>query len=339
MKITQVARLLETTPRTIRYYEEKGLIFPKKRDNDYRYYEEDVIKKLQTILALREVGMTTAEIKENLEGNGEVFSYLNKQRSVLYDEMIQIKDMIATLDQMITTASGDEEELIKLAKSLKEMKRMRKSWQDDWDFDGQAESYGRNIKTTGFRFNVHQHYDEALRSVRDWIDTQPGEQGLDIGIGTGNLASLFIEKDVEMVGVDQSEEMLKVCVEKHPGMDVRQGHFLALPVNDNTRDFIVSSYALHHLSDDEKEHALAEMDRVLMKGGRIAVADLMFEDASERRRILDTFLEEGNEEAVEAIEAEFYADRSKLLKWWKDHGYEIKTYQFNRILHLIFAQK
>jgi SAM-dependent methyltransferase len=43
-----------------------------------------------------------------------------------------------------------------------------------------------------------------------------GEYGLDAGTGTGNLAGLFAEAGIRMVGVDQSNEMLKRCRSKFP---------------------------------------------------------------------------------------------------------------------------
>ncbi|WP_281974964.1 MerR family transcriptional regulator [Halobacillus litoralis] len=337
MKITETAKMLHTTPRTIRFYEEKGLITPEKGENDYRYFQEEDLWKLQTILALREVGMSTAQIKASLEGDN-IQSYLDLQRSALYGEWIQIKDMITTLDQMIGESPGHED-LLNLSQQLKEVKKMRKSWKDRWNFDEQAEEYDQTIKTTGYRFNVHEHYHVALSKVKDWVEPKPEELGVDIGTGTGNLAALFMDDGTTMIGVDQSEEMLKVCLKKYPELETRPGHFLSLPIMDHSTDFVVSSYALHHLQDAEKELALAEMDRILNDDGRIAIADLMFENEKEKQRILAQFEQEGNGEAVDAIHDEFYADLSKLVNWLEKEGYNVKTHQFNRILHLLYAEK
>ena len=339
MRIKEVANRLGTTTRTIRFYDEKGLVEPVKGANDYRDYKEGEIKKLQAILALKEVGMSIAEIKKFLKGEADQFSFLNKQRSALYEEMNQIRDMISALDEMMETDSNGLEDSVNLAQKLKKIKQMRTNWKDRWGFDAQAEEYDENIKTTGYHFNVHQHYDEALSMVRECINPLVHERGLDIGVGTGNLAGLFLEKGVPMIGVDQSEQMLRVCLAKHPNIDARRGHFLSLPVNDRGVDFVVSSYALHHLTDEEKELALAEMDRVLVNGGRIAITDLMFENQKAKSSIMKQFLEEGNDEAIDAIDDEYYADRSRLVAWLVDRGYRVETQQFNRILHLIFASK
>ncbi|WP_160916204.1 MerR family transcriptional regulator [Halobacillus litoralis] len=341
MKITEVAKKLETTPRTIRFYEEKGLISPGKASNGYRMYTEEEVKDLRTILALREVGLSTKEIKKALEQNDDFTDYLHTQRSLLYEEMIQIRDMVATIDCMVGRSgqAGKEEQMMNMARELKGLKVKRTSWKDRWNFDDQAEDYDNNIKTTGYRFNVHEHYEEALAKAHRWVNASSGERGVDIGAGTGNLTGLFLSQGISMIAVDQSKEMLKMCAKKHPETETRLGHFLSLPLNDKETEFVVSSYALHHLTDEEKELALAEMDRVLGEKGRVVIADLMFRDASDREDVLRTYQESGNVEAVEAIEDEYYADRSRLIRWWESHGYDVKVHQFNSILHLLFAQK
>ncbi|MBX0359357.1 MerR family transcriptional regulator [Halobacillus sp. Nhm2S1] len=341
MKITEVAKKLETTQRTIRFYEEKGLITPGKASNGYRIYTEGEVRDLRTILALREVGLSTKEIKKALDHYDDLTDYLHNQRSWLYEEMLQIKDMVATVERMIEVSGKEEEEeaMMDMARELKALKEKRTSWRDRWNFDEQAKDYDDNIKTTEYRFNVHEHYDEALSKAHTWVEASSGEKVVDIGAGTGNLTGLFVDQGIPMVAVDQSKEMLKVCAEKHPQTDIRLGHFLSLPLNDKEVNFVVSSYALHHLTDEDKELALAEMDRILGDNGRVVIADLMFRDDSHRKSVLESYQESGNEEAVEAIEDEYYADRSRLIRWWEERGYKVKAHPFNSILHLLYAEK
>ncbi|WP_167449486.1 MerR family transcriptional regulator [Halobacillus trueperi] len=341
MKITEVAKKLETTTRTIRFYEEKGLMAPEKASNGYRIYTVEDVRDLRTILALREVGLSTKEIKKALEQNDNFTDYLHTQRSLLYEEMLQIRDMVATIDRMIEKSEkvGVEELMMNMARDLKGLKEKRTNWRDRWNFDDQAKDYDDNIKTTGYRFNVHEHYNEALTMAHAWVNASSGERGVDIGAGTGNLTGLFLRQGLPIIAVDQSKEMLKVCAEKHPKAETRLGHFLSLPLNDKETDFVVSSYALHHLTDEDKDLALAEIDRILGDHGRVVIADLMFRDESDRKSVLESYQGSGNEEAVEAIEDEYYADRSRLIKWWEDHGYDVEAHQFNPILHLLYAQK
>ncbi|WP_042221261.1 MerR family transcriptional regulator [Oceanobacillus manasiensis] len=344
MYINEVAKKLETSTRTIRYYEEKGLIDPTKEEsNQYRFFEEEDLVRLSTILSLREVGLPVEVIRNLLkEPNMRMEDYLNVQRGVLYEQWLELKDMIETLNLMTERAGkGDNVtgDLFGLAKQLKTLKSMRKNWHDKWNFDSQAHDYDQSIKMHGYKFNVHQDYETALNKVVETVHLNPGDVCLDIGIGTGNLGSQFTGSGAKVIGVDQSEEMLAVCKEKHPGIETRKGHFLALPVMNMQVDAIVSSYALHHLTDDEKLLALEEMDRVLKKNGEICIADLMFLNEAHRREVIQGFREQGNDEAIGAIEDEYYADRSRLIDWLQKHDYTVETHQFNSILSMIYARK
>lgn len=344
MHIKEVAAQLNTTPRSIRFYEEKGLISPvKDKGNDYRYFTEKDLLRLGTILALREIGVRVQDIKKLLEDpNMSMKQYLDVQRSALFEKWIEMKDMINTIDQMVEHTEDENyavEEIHKLAQHLKNLKNIRHNWQDKWNFDGQAVDYDQNIKMHGYRFNVHQDYDKALAMVVDTIQLKSGNTCLDIGIGTGNLGSKLLGNGIKIIGVDQSEEMLKMCKEKHAAIEVRKGHFLALPLMDNTMDGIVSSYALHHLPDDEKLLAFEEMTRVLRPGGQICIADLMFVDEEQRTQVLASYQKAGNTEATGAIEDEYYADRSLLLEWFLANDFQVETHQFNHILSMIYARK
>ncbi|MEN2767149.1 MerR family transcriptional regulator [Ornithinibacillus xuwenensis] len=344
MQIKEAAKLLNTTPKTLRFYEEKGLIAPSKDDaNQYRYFSESDLYRVSTILALREIGVPVKEIKVLLEKQSmSIKQYLDIQRSALYEQWIEMRDMILTIDQMVEQVEPNlhsQEVLHQLANHLKSIKEVRRKWRDRWDFDGQATDYDENIKKGGFRFNVHEGYDEALVMVEKMVQLQPEEVCVDIGIGTGNLGSRFLQTGVKVIGVDQSEKMLTKCQEKHPSIETRKGHFLALPLLDGSVDAIVSSYALHHLTDQEKLHAFEEMLRVLKPGGQLCIADLMFENQAHRERVMRDLKKSGNEIAVAAIEDEYYGDKSILVTWLRNKGLPVEMLQFNDILGLIYTKK
>ncbi|WP_164667452.1 MerR family transcriptional regulator [Virgibacillus doumboii] len=344
MQIKEVAKQLNTTPRSIRFYEQKGLISPEKEaGNDYRIFSEKDLLRLSTILALREVGMTVENIKSTLEDpDMSMKDYLNVQRSALFEKWIEMKDMIDTIDKMMEKTADDNyevDDIFTLSQHLKNMKTLRKNWEDKWNFDKQAAGYDQNIKMAGYRFNVHRDYEKALSKIAETIELKRDDVCVDIGVGTGNLGSKFLEKGVQVIGVDQSEEMLKVCNEKFPQIETRKGHFLALPLLDKQVDGIVSSYALHHIPDDQKLLALEEMTRVLNDDGQICIVDLMFLNEKHRNEVIKKFRVQGNSEAIYAIEDEFYADQSKLIEWLSANGYHVESYQFNDILSMVYAVK
>ncbi len=61
--ICQVAKLLNLTPQTLRFYESEGLIHPKKAANGYRQYNMENIREIQDIIYYRNVDMSLEEIR------------------------------------------------------------------------------------------------------------------------------------------------------------------------------------------------------------------------------------------------------------------------------------
>jgi MerR family transcriptional regulator, repressor of the yfmOP operon len=73
MRIGEVAKLAGTTPRTIRYYEEIGLL-PGSRERGartHRTYAEDDVERLTELLRLKDLlGLSLEELKELVEAEG-----------------------------------------------------------------------------------------------------------------------------------------------------------------------------------------------------------------------------------------------------------------------------
>jgi len=68
LKIGQLARRTGLTVRTLRYYDEIGLLNPSKRmDSGYRLYGVEEIERLHNILALRQLGFSLEEIQSCLD--------------------------------------------------------------------------------------------------------------------------------------------------------------------------------------------------------------------------------------------------------------------------------
>ncbi|MDF2726145.1 MAG: yrrT [Paenibacillus sp.] len=335
MTIHEVAKKLNISRRAIRFYEEKGLIAPaKQRDNRYRQFTEQEVWRLQTIITLREVGMSLDDIKAALgqidSGNGrELLAYLDIQRSVLFAAWLEYKHQIATTDRMIDMLKQRQElalpDIYALAESSRRLRELRSHWSDAWNFDHQAATHDLAVQDDS---GLYKHYEQALDIVYKWTSPQAAEQGLDIGTGTGNLAGRFVKGGIRMSAIDQSKRMLNVCQNKFPQLDTKLGNFLAIPYMDGQFDFIVSSFALHHLTDDQKMMAMEEMRRVLKPKGRICIADLMREEPDG-----ETF-DESNRRIAEN---RYIPDASLLLDWFETNGYMTKQRQLSDLLHIVYA--
>ena len=70
-KIGDFSRLCRTTVRTLRYYDEIGLLKPVKIDNytGYRYYSVDQLPRLNRIAMLKSLGLSLDDIRELLDND------------------------------------------------------------------------------------------------------------------------------------------------------------------------------------------------------------------------------------------------------------------------------
>ena len=104
---------------------------------------------------------------------------------------------------------------------------------------------------------------------------------LDVGAGTG-LLTLALAPHVRSVwALDISPAMIeylrvKVTSSGFENVEGFVGSAVSVPLVDASVDLVVSNYCLHHLDDDGKRRALAEMHRVLKPGGKVVIGDMMF---------------------------------------------------------------
>lgn len=67
MRVNELAKLLDVTSDTVRFYTRISVLKPKKRkDNGYREYSEKDISRLRFVLSARQLGFTVSDIQEIL---------------------------------------------------------------------------------------------------------------------------------------------------------------------------------------------------------------------------------------------------------------------------------
>lgn len=99
-------------------------------------------------------------------------------------------------------------------------------------------------------------------------------RGLDVGCGTGALASRLAEAGYEMTCVDPSEGMLAILRERAPAVQAVRASGTDLPFGDDSFDVVLSVATMHHIADpDDVRVTLAEMVRVAKPSSRILVWD------------------------------------------------------------------
>lgn len=101
----------------------------------------------------------------------------------------------------------------------------------------------------------------------------PGDRTLDIACGTGVLTRelpAIVGDAPAPVGLDISPGMLEVAHRLNPAIEWHQGDAEELPFEDGSFDRVLCQFGLMFFPDRVK--ALSEMARVVVAGGRLAVA-------------------------------------------------------------------
>lgn len=111
---------------------------------------------------------------------------------------------------------------------------------------------------------------------------------LDIGIGTGYLSSKLFPERVRISGIDISEKMLETASLRLPQADLYLYDFrlgLPEPLRFKKYDYIISTYAMHHLSIEEFINYLDFLFDRLNPFGKIIIGDIMFLNHKEKEMV------------------------------------------------------
>ena len=117
--IQEIARLTGTTSRTLRHYDDIGLLPPTRiAPNGYRHYDESALVRLQRILLLRELGLGLPPIADvvgkdpasapGLGGHAEAAA-LERHLEQLRAEQTRLARQIASVEHTITTLREGED--------------------------------------------------------------------------------------------------------------------------------------------------------------------------------------------------------------------------------------
>jgi SAM-dependent methyltransferase len=123
-----------------------------------------------------------------------------------------------------------------------------------------------------FPRHVAEHYiNKRTRLVRELMPL--GGLVLDVGCGTGQLASAIASEGYDVFGVDLSASM--VAKARARGLaGTYAGVTTALPFADETFDLALTVATLHHLETPERVAAtVSEMGRVVKRGGFVVLWD------------------------------------------------------------------
>lgn len=165
------------------------------------------------------------------------------------------------------------------------------SWADNYDKDMELEAEKNSYPFAGYR-EVHE-------SITETILKKKGATVLELGFGTGTLASELYSNGCEIYGQDYSARMTELAQAKIPGAHLYQKDFgegLAEPLLEKKYDFIVATYAMHHLTDEQKISLIHDLLGLLKPGGRILIGDIAFGSRGEMNACRQEYIDEWDDE-------------------------------------------
>jgi SAM-dependent methyltransferase len=148
------------------------------------------------------------------------------------------------------------------------------------------EAAGWERRAAGYEELFGQITARSIDSLLEAAEVGRGDRVLDVATGPGYVAARAAERGSEAVGVDVARAMVALARERHPELEFHQADAEALPFADGSFDAVVANFLVLHLGRPER--AAAELSRVLVPGGRLALTAW---DLPERARFLGVFLD------------------------------------------------
>lgn len=337
--IKKAAEILNISTNKIRFYEKKGLIKPlRDEENGYRYFTENELIKLQTILMYRELNLSIEGIKDIFEDGSKdnMLNHFHAQWEAINNQIHKMQLIQYSLEEIMDSIYESEDEsykekIISIIELMHKTWKVKSEWKDKWNFNSWARTYDESVVKDIGTLKFYKKYDMLLDTVfkKAVAGRERSINVLEIGVGTGNLAARFLDEKYNIIGIDQSRDMLNVAKEKFSDLKLRLGDFLKIPFENHKFDVIVSTYAFHHLTEKEKVIAIEEMLRVLKPDGRIVIGDLMFESELDKENMLKSL----TKAEVEEIEDEYYSIIEFLIEYFKKHN---KRLEMTKIDELVF---
>jgi ubiquinone/menaquinone biosynthesis C-methylase UbiE len=156
-------------------------------------------------------------------------------------------------------------------------------------YDARAPEYddwylGRGL----FSERERPRWEKELAALGRALASLPYAHTLDVACGTG-----FLTRHLrgELVGLDQSEQMIEIARERAPGATFLQGDAFELPFADGAFERVFTAHFYGHLDRSERLLFLAEAARVAPE---LVVCDAALRPDRKREEMQERILEDGS---------------------------------------------
>jgi MerR family copper efflux transcriptional regulator len=101
--IGEVAKLSGVDAKTLRFYEEKGVIVPANREeNGYRYFSEENLEEIKVVKNARDLGLGLPEIKELMVGctDGNCIHTAERNQRIIDEYVVKLTERIEQMEKL-----------------------------------------------------------------------------------------------------------------------------------------------------------------------------------------------------------------------------------------------
>lgn len=248
--IQQIARLAGTTSRTLRHYDDIGLLRPSRlAANGYRHYDAAALVRLQRILLLRDLGLGLPQIAEVLARPASEVTALERHLAWLHDEQSRLARRIASVASTITAlregADMSAETMFDGFDHTQHREEVERRWGADayargdaW-WRGLADDERRDFRNEVAALNaawtdaagrgIPAHSDEArdlaIRHIA-WLSSVPGTPAADVASADAEayvlgLAEVYVAdpRFAANYGGQAGAEFVRAALRAHLGAD------------------------------------------------------------------------------------------------------------------------
>ncbi|MCP4177992.1 MAG: class I SAM-dependent methyltransferase [bacterium] len=209
---------------------------------------------------------------------------------------------------------------------------MKSKYVDKFQHDSCTEEYDSWVKNESNPMRTG--YKQTLEWVANISNAHNPKNILEMGSGTGALTQLLKNYET-LVCVDASIEMIKKAKSKSFNLDkihYKLCDFLEYFDSNTTKvEMLVSTYALHHLTENEKELFFQKAISILAPNGHIVIGDIMFLDQEKKKNIVQIYKTDDQNNVLELIKTQYFWDISRAKKTLLKLGFSCREFQLSQL--------
>ncbi len=289
----ELAKLTGVSYKTIRHYQQKGLLEPEKyTDGGYRLYGTKTVELLERILMLKYLDFSLDEIKKML-GEEDTKEALKKQEDLLRAQKEHIEQLLTAVEEMQKVREEEQwEKMLEMIRMTQQKEEIIKQYKESGNLQK--------------RINIHVYSTaktDWFQWVLDGLQLCNGMKILDIGCGNGMFWIAMRDKlptDLEVIMTDNSEKMLQAAksgiAEYAEVYEAKRIQFSFLQrdaenfqIEEDEFDRIIANHMLYHVSNEKRGELLRKCAILLKKDGMFYASTVGQTHMQELFRLIEGF--------------------------------------------------